>query len=599
MSPARESGVRGDARARDPGRADVRVVKSAPDHAEALEELQRICFPGLAEEERMKAEHFLEHQRRFPAGEYVALARTAPDGSPLTSERVVGLGSGFLTDFDLERPDHAFIDIIAGGTYANHDPDGDWYYGADISVHPDYRGHGIGGRLYQARKGVVTRLGKKGIVAGGALPGYRDHRDALSVEEYVAKIAARELYDPTLAFQIANGFEVLGVIRDYMTDEVTGNAASLIVWRNPDAAPDGYRVRPARPKDAAAVAAVIGRRQRVDVGSVEVDEQVVRDDWVGIDFDADTVIVEQGGVVRACADLMVRSGQVSAYAYVDPEVVDEETRRELGAFLAAWAEARAGEELRAADELRATEGLRAADELRVADSLPPVGTGVVVRHYAVDTNPEAVGLLEDRGYAFQRSVLWMERELGSALTGADAATTTAAPRTLPAGLTLRTYRGERDEPAVHQAFEDGSLDMNGRAPNTLEQWRAYVGTKDTDLVFIVESGGAAGPGSLAAAKHGEIVGILIASVSGSERDEQAAALGHVDSLRVVRSWRRRGIGAALLAHSFAELAARGATKVGLSVDAASPAGAPNLYLDAGMHVTRRYLVMEKIVAVDG
>ena len=214
--------------------ADIRIVNSAAEHVLELEELQRVCFPGLSESERMKAPHFLEHQRVFPEGEFVALARTAPDGSPLTKERVVGLGSGFLIDFDLTNPDHTFSEIIAGGTYANHDPSGAWYYGADISVHPDYRGRGIGRRLYRARQDLVRRLGKQGIVAGGALPGYRHHRAALSVEEYVAKIVAGELHDPTLDFQLANGFEVLGVIRGYMTDEDTGDVASLIVWRNPD-----------------------------------------------------------------------------------------------------------------------------------------------------------------------------------------------------------------------------------------------------------------------------------------------------------------------------------------------------------------------------
>ena len=214
----------------------VRIVNSTAEHASELEELQRVCFPGLSEAELMTAADFLEHQQRFPEGEFVALARSAADGSPLTQERVVGLGSGFLIDFDLERPDHSFSDIVAGGTYANHDPAGAWYYGADISVHPDYRGRGIGRMLYAARQDLVRRLGKKGIVAGGALPGYRHHRGVLSVEEYVEKIVAGELHDPTLDFQIANGFEVLGVIRGYMTDEYTDDAASFIVWRNPDLA---------------------------------------------------------------------------------------------------------------------------------------------------------------------------------------------------------------------------------------------------------------------------------------------------------------------------------------------------------------------------
>ncbi|MEZ4635424.1 MAG: GNAT family N-acetyltransferase [Caldilineaceae bacterium] len=40
---------------------------------------------------------------------------------------------------------------IADGYYTNHDPHGDYYYGADISVHPDFRGLGIGRLLYDAQ----------------------------------------------------------------------------------------------------------------------------------------------------------------------------------------------------------------------------------------------------------------------------------------------------------------------------------------------------------------------------------------------------------------------------------------------------------------
>src|SRR5690606_27139918 len=113
----------------------ARVVRAAPRHAASLERLQAVCFPYLGDAERMKAEHFLAHQMVFPEGEFVAVTDRSPDGSPLSEEVVIGLGSGFLTRFDLEHPDHSFLEIIAGGTYANHDPEGDWYYGADMSVH--------------------------------------------------------------------------------------------------------------------------------------------------------------------------------------------------------------------------------------------------------------------------------------------------------------------------------------------------------------------------------------------------------------------------------------------------------------------------------
>jgi len=212
----------------------ARVVRAAPRHAASLERLQAVCFPYLGDAERMKAEHFLAHQRVFPEGEFVAVTDRSPDGSPLSEEVVIGLGSGFLTRFDLEHPDHSFLEIIAGGTYANHDPEGDWYYGADMSVHPDYRGKGIGTALYRARQDLCRRLGLRGIVAGGALPGYAAHSRSMSVEEYVSKVAAGELRDPTLSFQLSNGFEALGVIEGYMTDPATNDAASFIVWFNPD-----------------------------------------------------------------------------------------------------------------------------------------------------------------------------------------------------------------------------------------------------------------------------------------------------------------------------------------------------------------------------
>jgi len=215
-------------------RPRVRVTQARPEHAAALEELQRVCFPNLGEQELMTHMHFVEHQERFPEGEFVALAADAPDGTPLAAERVVGLGSGFLIDFDIQHPTHSFNDIIGGGTYSNHDPNGDWYYGADISVHPDYRGLGLGRSLYDARKGLVRKLRRKGIVAGGQLPGYPRYRDELTVAAYVEKVVAGELTDPTLTFQVANGFEVYGLIHGYIEDDYTDDWASFIVWFNPD-----------------------------------------------------------------------------------------------------------------------------------------------------------------------------------------------------------------------------------------------------------------------------------------------------------------------------------------------------------------------------
>ena len=182
------------------------------------------CFPTLAAHELMREEHFLSHCRLFPEGSFVAL-----DGA-----KVVGLGSGFFIDFDFGDAHHTFKDIIAAGWYTNHDPAGAWYYGADISVHPEYRGRGVGKLLYEARKDLVGRSNRRGIVAGGVLPGYAEYKGKLTVAEYVDKVVAHELFDPTLSFQLKNGFEVRGLLENYLEDAASDNWATLIVWENPD-----------------------------------------------------------------------------------------------------------------------------------------------------------------------------------------------------------------------------------------------------------------------------------------------------------------------------------------------------------------------------
>lgn len=208
--------------------AEFRIDTIRPRYAAALEQLQRDCFPTLGQDELMREEHFLNHCRLFPQGNFVALH----------DERVIGLGSGFLIDFDFEQAQHSFQEIIAGGFYNTHDPDGDWYYGGDISVHPDFRRRGVGSLLYRARMNIVRRLNRRGIVAGGLIPGYAEYKCQLSPQAYVDKVVAGEFYDSTLSFQLNRGFVARGLLRDYIKDEASDNWATLIVWDNPDYQPD-------------------------------------------------------------------------------------------------------------------------------------------------------------------------------------------------------------------------------------------------------------------------------------------------------------------------------------------------------------------------
>lgn len=203
--------------------SDIVITTLAPAHFAALEELQRTVYPTLGSQELMRCEHFAAQYKLFPQGQIVALV----DG------RVVGQGSGFYLDFDFDHPQHTFRDICAGFYFTHHNPAGAYYYGADISVHPNFRGLGLGRRIYDARKALVQADNRRGIVAGGLIPGYASYKGVLSVQEYVEKVVAGELQDGTLNFQLKMGFVVRGLIAEYIEDRASDNWATLIEWVNP------------------------------------------------------------------------------------------------------------------------------------------------------------------------------------------------------------------------------------------------------------------------------------------------------------------------------------------------------------------------------
>jgi GNAT superfamily N-acetyltransferase len=206
------------------GTAGVRVVNSTPEMADALECIQRTSFPSLAENEIITRAHYRAHIRRFPEGQFAAVAH---DG------RVVGCSTDFRTTFDFDHIEHRYIDAVDHNWLGRHDPAGDWLYGADIGVLPEYRGRGIAKLLYAARRELVRRLGLKGHIAGSMLRGYGQWKDRLTVEQYVTDVIAGRLTDPALSVHLRCGFRVHGIIHNYVTDPSCDNTAALIVWENP------------------------------------------------------------------------------------------------------------------------------------------------------------------------------------------------------------------------------------------------------------------------------------------------------------------------------------------------------------------------------
>jgi GNAT superfamily N-acetyltransferase len=195
------------------------IASTRSEHAEQLEELQRVCFPTLADDERFKMAHYRKHIELFPQGQFVAL-----DG-----ERVVGMTSTVRLHFDFEHVDHTFADVIQGGWLTSHEPDGDWLYGADIGTHPDYRGKGIARALYAARHDTVRQLGLRGQVTVGMLSGYGERSDEMSPQRYYDEVCAGRIFDPTVSTQMRVGFETRGLVVGYLNDPVCEGCGACLV----------------------------------------------------------------------------------------------------------------------------------------------------------------------------------------------------------------------------------------------------------------------------------------------------------------------------------------------------------------------------------
>jgi len=204
--------------------SEVRIVNLEPHLAAELEQIELTCFPMANPDDLLSQEDIEAYARTFPEGYFVAMV----------DDRAVGMGAGIYLDFDFENPQHTIASISGEHQCGNHDPDGEWYYGTDITVLPEFRGRGIGGMLYEKRKGLVVRDGKRGIIAGGSLPGYFDHKATMPIQDYVDRVVAGELTDPTLTFQMSHGFEVRGLLENYLEDEADDGWAALIVWENPE-----------------------------------------------------------------------------------------------------------------------------------------------------------------------------------------------------------------------------------------------------------------------------------------------------------------------------------------------------------------------------
>ena len=149
------------------------------------------------------------------------------------------------------------------------------------------------------------------------------------------------------------------------------------------------------------------------------------------------------------------------------------------------------------------------------------------------------------------------------------------PGRAPEGINISRIGPTDDALAIHAVLSEAFA----------KEWSPHLGSFDR-WVEEQSSTPSYDPSLWLLAKDGtELVGVLTANTWGDR--------GCVSHLGVLAHYRRRGIGAALLRHSFATFASRGVRRIVLNVDTDNPTGATTLYEHVGMRVGKRWDMWER------
>ncbi|MEM9774292.1 MAG: GNAT family N-acetyltransferase [Chloroflexota bacterium] len=193
--------------------------------APKVDNLSSLCFPGMPNDERYLEEDLVIMAELFPEGSIVAINEF--------NQNVVGFGAGIFIDLDWRKLPDTEEELLGDNGLANHNPNGKFYFGAEFCVHPDYRGQGIGRKIYDHRKEIVVRNNKFGFFAASVLQGYVNYKKNLDIETYFEKVESGEVYDQTLSMQLRNNFQIVKPIQYFLNHPPSDHWTAFIYWGNP------------------------------------------------------------------------------------------------------------------------------------------------------------------------------------------------------------------------------------------------------------------------------------------------------------------------------------------------------------------------------
>ncbi len=250
LSPQRATQIMANADSGAKKKMKVRVRRWKKEDLANIAECYKAAYPEYKASAGSDIRHYELELKAFPEGQMLAEI----DG------RVVGYATSLIVQLEEDSSKYSYAEITGAHTFNTHDPSGDTLYGADIAVHPDFRGQGIAGKLYKERKKLVQRYNLRRMLAYGRIPGYEAVAKEVTPEDYIAAVKSGTMKDPALSAHIKAGYEVKDILLGFFSDRASLHYATLLEWENPDHDPARRNI---------AAAPLKGPNRKVRIGAAQ------------------------------------------------------------------------------------------------------------------------------------------------------------------------------------------------------------------------------------------------------------------------------------------------------------------------------------------
>lgn len=308
------------------------------------------------------------------------------------------------------------------------------------------------------------------------------------------------------------------------------------------ALPDGFHLRAPTADDLDELAALLIAYERARYGEATRQAPAARE-WIESVWATPGFVVERDARVAVAPTgeiagyvTLWRPEETSGFLVASPRILPRYQRHGIDLALLRWAEPLA----------------------RALAATLPDGVAVSLNSWVDGPDEAADALLTREGFHLARRFVRMEITLQAP---------PPAPA-WPAGVAPRPFVAGQDERAVYELMNAAFADTPGHEPWPFDVWSRDILDSESSVPALW---------TLAAAGD-QVVGAVINRVVAGDD----GVVGWLEDVGVRPAWRNRGLGLAMVYHSFGAFYARAIERCGLTVDTQNVSGATRLYERAGM-----------------